>query len=283
MALRKPAQTQSQTTRRSGLLGRKRTALADAPATAAETTVPAVAEVKSAALIPTLPPMDQPALNANEPSCSYKIDFSDKASWFASTDGGATKERTGHDTVAGFPVDLALQINKAKGRGGFDQRLRLAFTEPNGSEGALVELNINAINSSRDGDLYVTSSGRSLVGALLAISDSEEDMHAFCDGARFRLRPGTGRGIFIEVDIAHKDRWVAMASPASTNRIAKDARGFHAQLELIKSRFRGTGLLLSAAAVIGEIEEYDAEQRDCSFQEIPVAAVDVLESIALAD
>ena len=231
----------------------------------------------------SLPPIDAPAVNANEPECSYKIDFSDKSSWFASTDGGATKTKIGYDTVVGCPVDFALQINAAKGRDGFDQRLRLAFIEPDGAAGCLAELNINAINTSKQGDLYVTSSGRSLAGALLAISESEDDMHAFCAGARFRLRPGTGKGIFIEVDVAHDGRWIAMASPANTNRIAKDACGYHAQLELIKSRFKACGLLFSSAAVIGEIESYDAEERSRDLVEIPVVAVDVLDQLAASD
>ncbi len=231
----------------------------------------------------SLPPIDAPAVNAGEPECSYKIDFSDKNSWFASTDGGKTKERLGYDTVMGCPVDFALQINAAKGREGFDQRLRLAFIEPDGAEGCLAELNINAINLSKQGDLYVTSSGRSLAGALLAISESEDDMTAFCNGARFRLRPGTGKGIFIEVDVAHEQRWIGMASPANTNRIAKDARGYHAQLELIKSRFKACGLLFSSAAVIGEIEAYDSEERSHDLVEIPVVSTEVMEQLAAAD
>lgn len=231
----------------------------------------------------SLPAIDAPAINSNEPECSYKIDFSNKHSWFASTDGGATKTECGYGTVAGFPVDFALQINKAKGRNGFDQRFRLAFIEPDGADGCLVELNINAINTSQQGDLYVTSSGRSLAGALLAISESEDDMAAFCNGARFRLRPGTGKGVFIETDIAVGERWIGMASPANTNRIAKDAHGFHAQLELIKSRFRGCGLLLSSAAVVGQIEDYDAEERDHQLVEIPVVSTEVMAQLASAD
>ena len=218
-----------------------------------------------------LPALDAPALNANEPALSYKIDFTNKSSWYVSADGGASKEAIDSPVIAGMPIDLALQISKAKGRPGFDQRLRLAFWQPVlDGEPTLAELNLNATNTDRDGNAYVTSSARSLVGALLAISDSEDDIEAFCRGARFRLRPGTGKGIFVEVDIAHGDRWVAMANPANTNRVSKDAAGFHNQLALIKSRFRAIGQLLSSCAVIGELEEYDSEQRDHDFVEVPV-------------
>lgn len=223
-----------------------------------------------------LPALDAPAVTPSEPELSFKIDFSNKSSWFVSADGGATKEDTGTGVIAGCPVDLTLQISAAKFRGGFDQRLRLAFYQF-GLDGdtTLAEINCNAVNTSKDsGDLYVTSSARSLTGALLAISESEDDMEAFCRGARFRLRPGTRRGVFIEVDIAVGDRWVAMASPANTNRVAKDARGFHHQLALIKSRFRGCGQFLSAAALTGELEAYEAEERDHDFVEIPVTPID---------
>lgn len=262
----------------------------EAPAEAVEPAAPAVeppAEEQQSLELSTptpaalanasaLPALDAPAVTASEPELSYKIDFNNKSSWFVSADGGTTKEDTGTGVIAGMPVDLALQISAAKGRPGFDQRLRLAFYQPvlDGSP-VLAEINCNAVNTnSQSGDLYVTSTARSLTGALLAISESEDDIEAFCNGARFRLRPGTGRGVFIEVDIAAGDRWVAMASPANTNRVAKDARGFHHQLALIKSRFRGCGHLLSAAALTGELEAYDAEQRDHDFVEIAVTPVE---------
>jgi hypothetical protein len=128
-------------------------------------------------------------------------------------------------------------------------------------EGVMAELNVNAINRTASGELYVTSPARSLVGGLLAISESEDDMLAVCDYARFTIKPGKGRGVFIELDIAVGGRWIAVCSPANTNRVAKDPAGLHAQLTQIKQRFRGAGCLLTSAAITGEIEGYDSDLR----------------------
>jgi hypothetical protein len=206
----------------------------------------------------TLPDLHAPALNTSEPAVSYKIDFSDKSQWFASRDSGKTKAGTGSAIVAGAPIDLSLQISKAGWGDGYDQRLRLAFME---QEGIMAELNVNAINRTSSGELYVTSPARSLVGGLLAISESDDDILAFCDYARFTVKPGKGRGLFIELDIAINGRWIAAGSPASTNRVAKDPAGLHSQLTLIKQRFRAAGCLLTAAAISGDIEGYDSELR----------------------
>ena len=228
-------------------------------ATTAETTeASAIAAVPTVTTLATLPDLAAPAVNANEPAISYKTDFSDKTSWHGSTDGGKSKASIGTNAVGGSPIDLALQISKASWGDGYDQRLRLAFMEPNGR---LAELNLNAVNRTQAGELYVTSPVRSLVGGLLAISESEDDILAFCDGARFRVRPGKGKGLFVEVDIASKGQWIAMASPAATNQVAKDPAGLHAQLVLIKQRFRGAGTMLTSSAVTGEIAGYDSDLR----------------------
>ncbi|MCE2836882.1 MAG: hypothetical protein LW834_07955 [Cyanobium sp. 49614_E6] len=213
------------------------------------------AEASSAVLLPDL---HAPAVNTSEPAVSYKIDFSDKSQWFASRDGGKTKAGTGSAVVAGAPIDLLLSISKAGWGDGYDQRLRLAFME---QEGQMAELNINAVNRTAAGELYVTSPARSLVGGLLAISESDDDILALCDYARFTVKPGKGRGVFIELDIAVGSRWVAACSAANTNRIAKEPAGLHAQLTQIKQRFRSAGCLLTSAAISGEIEGYDADLR----------------------
>jgi hypothetical protein len=82
-----------------------------------------------------------------------------------------------------------------------------------------------------------------------------------CDYARFTIKPGKGRGVFIELDIAVNGRWIATCSPSNTNRVAKDPAGLHSQLTLIKQRFRGAGCLLTSAAITGEIEGYDSDLR----------------------
>ena len=217
-----------------------------------------------------MPAIDAPAVNPNEPEVSYKIDFKDRSNWYASADGGASKINTNSAIVAGAPLDLQLQLSAAQdGRDGFDQRLRLAFVEPDGADGTLAELNLNAVSTNRDGVAYVTSGARSLIGALLAISESEEDMETFCQGARFRLLPGSGKGIFVQVDIAAGNRWVEMSSALNTAAVPKHVRGMHSTLALIKQRFRASGHFLTAAAVTGTVEEWHASERQ-EFEAVPI-------------
>jgi hypothetical protein len=230
----------------------------DIEATSITTEVITTPEPAAAANVVLLPDLHAPAVNTSEPAVSYKIDFSDKAQWFASRDGGKSKTGTGSAAVAGAPIDLSLQISKASWGDGYDQRLRLAFME---QEGVMAELNVNAVNRTASGELYVTSPARSLVGGLLAISESDDDMLAMCDYARFTIKPGKGRGVFIELDIAVNGRWIAVCSPANTNRVAKEPAGLHAQLSQIKQRFRSAGCLLTSAAITGEIEGYDSDLR----------------------
>jgi len=218
----------------------------------------AITAPEPTANVVVLPDLHAPAVNPSEPTVSYKLDFSDRTQWFASRDGGKTKTGVGSPVVAGAPIDLCLQISKAAWGEGYDQRLRLVFME---QEGVMAELNVNAVNRTASGELYVTSPARSLVGGLLAISESEDDILAMCDYARFTMKPGTGRGLFIELDIAVGGRWIAACSASNTNRVAKDPAGLHAQLSQIKQRFRGAGCLLTGSAVTGEIEGYDSSLR----------------------
>lgn len=206
-----------------------------------------------------MPDPSAPAINAGEPDVSFKIDFSDRSQWFASEDGGKSKSGIGDPFICGAPLDLVLQISKASWGDGFDQRLRLAFQLSDGQ--GIGELNLNAVNRMADGTPYVTSPARSLLGGLLAISEADDDMNAFCRMARFSIRPGRGKGVFVDVDIACGNRWVAMASAGRTNQIAKDPAGFHSQLALIKQRFRGSGNLLTAGAIVGDIAGYDSDLR----------------------
>jgi hypothetical protein len=201
----------------------------------------------SPAAAPQLPDLDSPAVCPQRPALSYKIAFGDTQRWYCSRDSGASTEPSTSAAVAGVVLDLTLQISPAHQRDGHDYRLRLAFQQ---SSGELAELNLNAASSSPSGSLYITSPARSLTGALLAISDTEDDMQAFCRGARFSIRKGHGRGVFIETDIANAGRWIAMSGALTTLRVAKDPERFCEQITLLKSRFRTCGLMLGTPAVL---------------------------------
>jgi hypothetical protein len=194
-----------------------------------------------------LPDLDAPAVSPLQPAVSYKLAFADTSRFYRSTDGGHTSEPTASPAIAGAIVDLALQISPAHNRDGDDYRLRLAFIEPGGR---LSELNINAVSIAPDGSAYITSPARSLTGALLAIADADEDMHASCSGARFSIRKGQGRGVFLETDIAVSGRWLAMSGALATLRVAKEPHRFCQQLTAIKQCFRSCGLLFAGPAVI---------------------------------
>ncbi|QNI71987.1 hypothetical protein [Cyanobium sp. NS01] len=194
-----------------------------------------------------LPDLDAPALNPSQPAASYKLAFGDTRCWHVSRDAGLSKEATGSAAVAGAVVDLTLQISAAQQRSGEDFRLRLAFWS---TDHELAELNLNAVSPAADGSLHITSPARSLAGALLTISDADEDMRAFCGGARFSIRQGRGRGVFVETDIALDGRWLAMSGAYATLRSATHPEAFSDQLIDIKARFRNAGLLLPGPAVL---------------------------------
>jgi hypothetical protein len=193
-----------------------------------------------------LPSLEAPAITPLEPSASYKLAYSDTSCWYQSRDFGVSSQPTRATAVAGAVMDLALQIAPARQRSGDDFRLRLAFRE---ASGELVELNLNAISRDGDGVHYIPSPARSLAGALLSISESEDDMAAFCHGARFRLRPGQGRGLFLETDLAVQAQWLRVSGPMATLRISKQPERFCSQIAQIKSRFRSCGLLFAGPAI----------------------------------
>lgn len=194
-----------------------------------------------------LPDLDAAAVAPQQPAISYKIAFGDSQRWYCSRDNGTSCEPTESAAVAGAAVDLSLQISAAHHRDGHDYRLRLAFLQSNGELG---ELNLNGVSSNPAIGAYVTSPARSLVGALLTISDTEDDMHAFCNGARFSIRKGQGRGVFVETDIAAAGRWISMSGALATLRVAKEPERFCEQVNLLKNRFRACGLMLSTPAVL---------------------------------
>lgn len=246
-----PAQGRRRTT--AAASGKKRQTTTATPAAAVET---AKAIDTAAAAGFSLPDLDAAAVAPQQPALSYKLAFGDTQRWYCSRDNGASSEPTASAAVAGAIVDLSLQISPAHHREGHDYRLRLAFLQTNGE---LAELNLNAVSASPTGSNYITSPARSLTGALLTISDTEDDMHAFCQGARFSIRKGQGRGVFIETDIAAAGRWIAMSGALATLRVAKEPERFCEQITLLKNRFRSCGLLLSTPAVLRATPPEDAE------------------------
>jgi hypothetical protein len=193
-----------------------------------------------------VPDLNADSINMSEGLKSYKIDFSDISSWYASEDGGISKYAIGSARICGAMVDLTLESSPARNRDGTNQRLRLALRDLDGQR---VELNLNTVGQDASGALYTSSPARSLCGALLCISESEEDMRAACQAARFTIQPGRGRGVFITMDIASCGSWVAMSGPMATMRVPRQPELFQRQLEQIKSRFRAVGLLLPTPAL----------------------------------
>lgn len=231
---------------------RSKAATSDNPTSTPDNNSAVATAVALASRIPaspsfSLPDLDAPALSPLHPAISYKLAFGDTSQFHCSTDGGKTTAPSSSAAVAGAVIDIALQISQAHNRDGDDYRLRLAFMEPSG---LLAELNLNAVSIAADGSTYITSPARSLTGALLAITDADDDIRAFCEGARFSIRKGSGRGVFIETDIAISGRWLAMSGALATLRVAKDPLRFCQQLSGIKERFRSIGLLLPSAAVL---------------------------------
>jgi hypothetical protein len=226
----------------------------------AEAEAPAALAVQASAI--ALPDVDAPAVSAATPR-SFKLGMASKH-WITSVDGGQTNTDSGLTAVAGCPLDLQLQITEANGRDyAFDIRFRLAFMS---ATGELSELNLNACNTSRDGALYVTGSVRSLLGALLHVTESEEDAQAFCEGARFRLRQGdasksrSGRATtFCNLDVASGDNWMEFDSRNYWSQSPSTAPRLVQVVTMIKQRFTDAGLLLHTPAVVGaELLETDA-------------------------
>lgn len=247
---------------------RKRTSKAATPTSeaAAEQPVPVTTQANATPVEPALavnttnalPAPDAPRLTLSQPQHSYKIDYSNKEQWYVSSDNGKSKAGSGSAHVVGRVVDLQLQVSAAVNPTDnytHDFRLRLAFID---ASNELSELNLSAANwSAKTNSHYITSPTRSLTGALLVISESDEDMRAFCDGACFSIKPGTGRGVFVETSIAiNDDRWLTMGGPQATKRVPNTLKEYMEMLDFIKGNFRAAGLFASAQAVTGELEAF---------------------------
>jgi hypothetical protein len=220
--------------------------------TESEVEAPAPLAVQAAAI--ALPDVTAPAVSAATPR-SFKLGMASK-NFITSSDGGQTNTDSGLTAVAGCPLDLQLQITEANGRDyAFDIRFRLAFMS---ATGELCELNLNACNTSREGALYVTGSVRSLLAALLHVTENGEDMAAFVEGARFRLRQGdasksrSGRAtMFCNLDVANGDSWMEFDARNYWSQSPSTAPRLVQIVTMIKQRFNDAGLLMRTPAVVG--------------------------------
>jgi hypothetical protein len=233
-------------------------------------------------LAPPLPALDQAPTNADQPMFSYKPPFKFLAadggpeSWMVSGDGGKTNAVAGTKVVGGSPYDLNVDITPStRVEGTDDYRLRLSFIDQGGF---LVELNLNGINPKRNhpGEWVMSNPTRSLLGALLAISENGDDIDGFARGARFELKAGTRGALFVDVAIVYDDRngvpqWSNVSSPAATKSITSSIHGLLNAVSLIKERLRAENVLQPTPAIRGE---GTSEAQLGSQQEITVVAVD---------
>lgn len=255
------------------------TAITTAPATPTEAIVTPETTQPGAIITAELPPLDSPAIGAPEPVRSFKPPFNvqEANSWMVSEDAGQTKRVAGTLVLAGLPHTLRLEVSEASWKEGWtDYRLRFMFTN---QQGELEELNLNAINPSKndEGRLVITGPARSLLGALMACSDSADDAYCFSQGVRMTLKAGSQGSAFIDLDVVGLDSqgsptWVAMAGPQNTKRIRQGVRGLIDAVEVIQSRLSGLGVLQPGLAVVGEIPE---QQEAAPMQVVPVEAVSI--------
>ncbi|MFN2167409.1 MAG: hypothetical protein ACK2U9_14225 [Anaerolineae bacterium] len=219
------------------------------------------------AQMPEFPPLDAPAINASRPLRSYKPPFrlEEINSWMMSDDGGQTKKPIGSLVLHGLPFGLQLVVTKATWKEGwFDYRLSFSFTN---REGELEELNLNAINPSRTNpdELMITGPARSLLGALLACSESEDDAHCFSQGVRMTLKPGARGSQFIDLDVNAANSkgertWKMMGGAADTKRVPQGPAGLAATVQLVQERLCRMGVLQPGRAIVGDIPEEHMDQ-----------------------
>jgi hypothetical protein len=234
----------------------------EAPATEPEASQLARIETTELATS-TLPALDMPSANSEQPAVSYKPPFKWEMAngWICSTDGGKTNTNAGTAVVAGCPVDLRLEITPAAWpgakEGSFDFRLRFMFIS---QDGILSELNLNALNPSREDPNVkrITGPARSLLGGLKACCDSEDDSLALHRGFRATIKPGN-LSTFVDLDVVHDiggaPSWVSMGGPAATRRIGQGAEGLVDAVKTIKARLVTVGVFMAGPAVHGEIPQ----------------------------
>ena len=222
-----------------------------------------------------LPAASAPTEDNNLIERSYKIDLSDRTSWWFSEDGGQSKQQLDPPSVdlIGIPMDFAVVVTKAlQDNRDYDHRLRLMFSEQLVDGPIIAELNLNAMGCSRDGDIYIPTTARSLLGSLFEISESEDDMRAFMRGAKFTLKKGTrsARAAFIGISIASENgNWISVSNAQTTNLCPKEGAELHDFIRQIHSRFRSVGLLEREQCVLGEgLADFES---DYQLQGQPVA------------
>lgn len=205
-----------------------------------------------------LPGVNAPTEESDLIQRSYKIDLADRTSWWFSEDGGKSKkplEPKSLDLI-GIPMDFAVVVTEAQQENrDYDHRLRLMFSEQLVDQPIVAELNLNAMGCSRDDEIYIPTTARSLLGSLFEISESEDDMRAFMRGAKFTLKKGTrsARAAFIGISIAAENgNWISMSNAQTTNHCPKNGIELHNFVRLIHSRFRNVGLLEREHCVLGE-------------------------------
>lgn len=198
---------------------------------------------------------------------SYKIDLSDRTSWWFSEDGGQSKQQLNPPSVdlVGIPMDFAVVVTEAQqDNRDYDHRLRLMFTEEMvDNDSIIAELNLNTMGCTRDGELYIPTASRSLLGALFEVSESEDDMQAFMRGAKFTLKKGTRspRAAFVGLSIPTENgNWVAVGNAQTTNLCPKEGKELHDFVRQIHGRFRAIGLLERETCVFGEaLNDFESE------------------------
>ncbi|MGB7566033.1 MAG: hypothetical protein WBM08_14940 [Prochlorococcaceae cyanobacterium] len=231
------------------------------------------------AAAPSLPPLDAPATNANQPTISYKpaFSFAQSKGWDISRDGGKSKAPAGTDTIAGVIYDLTLEIAAAKWEAGrYDYRLSMAFVN---QEGVLAEVNTNAI-AYRDGVGSMTNPTRCLLAALLEISESDDDIEALGRGMRLTIRPGTRtstRAQFIDLGIVYGDRngqpsWTNAGGAKAFQAMDPSIMGLIHAVTLIKRRLYGAGLLQPGNPIRGEVpDEAIGDPSNACIEVVPIA------------
>lgn len=198
----------------------------------------------------TLLPLDAPVVDPSQPCRSYKVAQKASDNWVVSEDGGKTNDDTGIKVIGGHPVDLTLEITpttRPSGNYTHDYRLRLAFFD---HDGVLSEINLNAVTI-RDGVPSASTTARTLIAALAVISQSEDDMIAFIDQARFHLDKGT-MAAFITVSVANGNTWTPINGKAAFKSTPLDPAAFLQLINSIKNRFRQVNLFSPTPALNGD-------------------------------